>query len=93
MLARRSGWADGDSHCAIACSFGNLANAHGGLGDPGTARGMLPRALSSKESHYGAECYAVAISPVDLANSYDDLGGPGSERDVLQRALGIQEAH
>ena len=62
MLARQSGVADGGDHCAVACTFGNLANAHGGLGDPGTARGMLQRALSIKESHYGAECYAVAIS-------------------------------
>ena len=77
MLARRIGGAGGSGHYAIACTIGNLANAHGGPGEPATARDMLQRALSIKEPHYGAEGYAVAISLRDLANAHGDLGDPG----------------
>ena len=86
----------------MATTLSHLTNAHGALGDPGTKKDMLQRALRIVEAHYREDHYQVAIalsnlaSPItlsNLANAHGVLGDPGTQKDLLQRALRILEAH
>ena len=56
----------GPDHWQVAATLGNLANAHGDLGDPRTMKSLLERALAIKEKHYGPDHYQVAITLTNL---------------------------
>ena len=86
----------------MATTLSHLTNAHGALGDPGTKKDMLQRALRIVEAHYREDHYQVAIALSNLAshitlsnlaNAHGVLGDPGTQKDLLQRALRILEAH
>ena len=54
----------------MAIILAHLAIAHGVLGDPGTKKDMLQRALRIKEAHYGEDHYEIAITITNLAGAH-----------------------
>ena len=58
MLSRKQHF--GEDHFEVAVTLTNLGNAYGDLGDPGTTKDLLERALKIEEKHFGEDHFEVA---------------------------------
>jgi tetratricopeptide (TPR) repeat protein len=57
------------------------------------SRGLLERALTIDERHYGPDHPEVATTLVNLGNAYGSLGDAQKSRELLEHALTINERH
>jgi len=83
----------GRDHWEVANTLGNLAIAHGDLGNDRTKKMLLERALAILEAHHGREHWLVAKALVNLANVHRALGDAPTAKALLERALVIFEAY
>ena len=74
----------GPDHLEVAATLNGLASAHGALGDYGTKKGLLERALKIKEQHFGPDHPKVAATLNDLGNAHGALGDPRTQKDLLE---------
>ena len=76
----------GPDHPEVAATLNGLASAHGALGDYGTKKGLLERALKIKEQHFGTDHPEVAGTLHNLGNAHVALGDPPTPKDLMERA-------
>jgi len=83
----------GSEHVEVALTLGNLANAHGTLGNVRQQKLLLEKTLEIFKHHYGLEHVEVAKTLCNLANALGALGDTRQKKALLERALVIQERH
>ena len=82
----------GPDQAAVAIDLNDVAMVLQDLGDPGSARPLVERALAIDEALQGPEHIDVAIDLNNLAVVVQDLGDVQAARPLLERALAINRA-